>query len=55
MKYIFNFELDYENRRTLAKRSIKVKKMRDYKTFYIYYSVHHNILLEITNRCNCMQ
>ena len=23
--------------------------------FYIYCSVHHNILLEITNRCNCMQ
>jgi len=31
MKYIFNFELDYENRRTLAERSIKVKMMRDYK------------------------
>jgi hypothetical protein len=30
MKYIFNFELDYENRRTLADRSIKVKMMRDY-------------------------
>ena len=23
--------------------------------FYMYCSVHHNILLEITNRCNCMQ
>jgi hypothetical protein len=31
MKYTFNFELDYENRRTLAERSIKVKMMRDYK------------------------
>jgi len=30
MKYIFNFELDYENRRTLAERSIKVKMMRVY-------------------------
>ena len=25
------------------------------KPFYIYCSVHHNILLEITNRCSCMQ
>ena len=23
--------------------------------FYIYCSVHHNILLEITSRCNCTQ
>jgi len=31
MKYIFNFELDYENRRTIAERRIKVKMMRDFK------------------------
>jgi len=31
MKYIFNFELDDENRRPFAERSIKVKMMRDYK------------------------
>jgi hypothetical protein len=31
MKYIFNFGLDNENRRTLVESSIKVKMMRDYK------------------------
>jgi hypothetical protein len=31
MKYIFSFELDYENRRTLAERSIKVKIISEYE------------------------
>ena len=26
-----------------------------YICIYIYCSMHHNILLEITNRCNCTQ
>lgn len=31
LKYIFNFKIDYENRRTLTEKSIKAKMMRDYK------------------------
>jgi len=28
---------------------------REVKEFYVYGSVHHNILYEITNRCSYMQ
>ena len=38
-----------------AVASVQLKIESSSFFIYIYYSVHHNILLEITNRCNCMQ
>ena len=41
--------------RSVTRATLKFNQLICLHLFYIYCSVHHNILLEITNRCNCTQ